>query len=290
MPMLTPARSLLTLLATTMLAAPAVAAPALWEVRDADSSIFVFGSFHILPENVQWRTELFDSTFASAETVVFETDIGPMAQAQIGASAFARGMYTDGTLLTDVIDDETEARLRAHSAGIDLPVGPLLAMRPWMAANTISVTALAGLGYGMKGVEVTLEPEIAAGKAAFLETGDQQLDVLAGAPEDEQIAMLESTLDQLDDLPKLMDKMVHHWLGGTPDQLGDIFLVEMGGFETAFMERLIYARNRNWIPSLEAMLAANEQALVIVGAAHLIGEGSVLDLLEDAGYVVERVQ
>ena len=124
----------------------------------------------------------------------------------------------------------------------------------------------------------------------MLETGTEQVDVLAEAPEDEQLAMLQATLDQLDQLPKLMEKMKSRWLDGTPEQLGDLFLMEMGGFETAFLDRLIHARNRNWLAPLEAMLAGNEENLVIVGAAHLIGDDSVLELLEQAGYRVQRVQ
>lgn len=279
-----------TLATTLALVSPVVAAPALWQVSDDNSSIFLFGSFHILPVGAEWRSELFDRTLAAADKVVFETDIGPAAQAEIGAKAFVRGMYVDGTLLSDVMDDALEARLREQLSDVGVSVGTLLAMRPWMAANTISVAALSLEGYSLQGVEMTLDPEIDPARKVFLETGDEQLDVLAGAPEAEQIAMLESTLDQLETLPKVMDKMVHNWLNGTPERIADLFLVEMGGFESTFMDRLIYDRNRNWMEPLEAMLAADEQALVIVGAAHLIGDGSVVDLLTKAGYRVERVQ
>lgn len=279
------------LLATCLcLAGPAAAAPALWSVSDDDSQIFLFGSFHILPPDADWRSLVFEQALADADTVVFETDIGPVAQAEIGAKAFARGMYVDGTLLSDVIGAPLDAKLRAEVATIGMPIGTLLAMRPWMAANAISVAALMSEGYSLEGVEMALYPEIAAERMVFLETGDEQLDVLAGAPEAEQIAMLEATLAQMDDLPKVMDKMVHNWLNGTPDRLADLFLMEMGGFEAAFMDRLIYARNQNWIAPLETMLAENTEAMVIVGAAHLIGDGSVIDLLGEAGYRVERVE
>ena len=77
---------------------------------------------------------------------------------------------------------------------------------------------------------------------------------------------------------------------GTPDELGELFLMEMSGFEEAFLERLIYARNRDWIAPIKGMLASNEENLVIVGAAHLIGGDSVLDLLQAAGYSIERIQ
>jgi uncharacterized protein YbaP (TraB family) len=269
---------------------PAHAAPALWEVRDNDSAIWLFGSFHILPEGTPWRTPLFDSILAEADGIVLETDTGPMAMAEIGAAAFARGIYTDGTLLTDVIDEGLEAQLRRHAESIGMPLGPILAMRPWMATNAITVAALAAEGFADQGVEYALQPELAAERLIFLETGSQQLDVLAGAPEDEQIAMLQATLDELDELPGLMAQMLASWSNGTPDELSELFLMEMGGFEAAFLERLIYARNRTWIAPMRAMLAGNEENLVIVGAAHLIGDGSVLDLLQDAGYRIARIQ
>lgn len=269
---------------------PALAEPALWQVRDDDSAIWVFGSFHVLPEGAEWRTTLFDTVLADADKVVFEADVRPAAVAALGAEAFIRGIYTDGTLLTDALDPAVQARLREDVAAINLPMGSIQAMRPWMATNTITLHALAGTGYTAQGVEPLLQPDLASERIVFLESGGEQLDVLAGAPEDEQVAMLVATLDELDTLPKIMGKMVGNWMEGTPEELGALFLTEMGGFEEAFLDRLIYARNRNWIAPLEAMLADNEENLVIVGAAHLIGDGSVLDLLEQAGYAVERVQ
>ena len=288
--MIRPVRRLLPLIALLSLAGPALAAPALWEVRDDDSAVWIFGSFHVLPADIEWRTELFDTVLDEADKVFFEADVGGAAAAELGAKAFARGIYIDGTLLTDVLNDPTEQRLREIATAINLPIGPVLAMRPWFAASTISMGALAAEGFSIQGVEYVLQPELAANRQGFLETGDQQLDVLAGAPDDEQIAMLEATLAEMHNLPKLMDKMLGNWVDGTPDQLADLFLMEMGGFEAAFMDRLIYARNKNWLAPLEGMLANNEENLVIVGAAHLIGDGSVLDLLERAGYQIERIQ
>lgn len=268
----------------------ACAAPAMWEIRDGDSAIWLFGSFHVLPEGAAWRTELFDQVLAEADRVVFEADVRPAAVAQVGAEAFVRGIYTDGSILTASLTPEIEAELRDKAAAISLPMGSIMAMRPWMATHTITLQALVAEGYDAKGVEFLLQPELADTRLSFLESGAEQLDVLAGAPEDEQVAMLVATLQQLDGLPKLMDKMLSNWTQGTPEALGDLFLMEMGGFETAFLDRLIYARNQRWMTPLETMLAENQDNLVIVGAAHLIGEGSVLDLLEQAGYDIERIQ
>jgi uncharacterized protein YbaP (TraB family) len=271
-------------------ASSAAAAPAMWKVSDEDSAIYLFGSFHVLPEGIDWRTPLFDERLAAADKIVLETDVSPLAQAQVGAAAIARGVYVDGTLLTDVIDDDLEAALRAQSSAYDVPVGSLLAMRPWMAANTISVAAMMALGYDQPGVEFQIEPETEPDRLTHLETGEEQLDVLAGASDEEQLAMLQATLDELDSMPKLMSKMIHHWQAGTADRIAHLFQMEMGGFEDAFLDRLLYQRNRNWVEPLSQLLADDIDALVIVGAAHLVGPTNVIELLEAEGFTATRVQ
>lgn len=283
-------KRLLTTFCMIALSAPAQAAPALWEIRDADSAVQIFGSLHVMPADLDWRTPLFNETLAEADQVVFETDVRPAAMAEIGAKAFVRGIYVDGTQLTDVVDAELADELRQQAARIGVPFGPMLAMRPWMAANTLSAAAMVGLGLVEQGVEFVLEPEISAERLAFLETGDEQIEVLAGAPDDEQIALLQATVDEFDQLPKMLSKMVSHWLGGTPDKLGPLFLMEMGGLEGKYIDRLLLARNRNWIAPIEQMLADNRNNLIIVGAGHLVGEGNVIALLEAEGYEVERIQ
>src|SRR5690606_1465579 len=97
-----------------------------------------------------------------------------------------------------------------------LPIGMMLAMRPWLVTTTITAEAMAANGLSDAGVEAILLPEIADARLEFLETGSEQLDVLAGAPEDEQLAMLQATLDEFDALPEQMNRMKASWLEGTP--------------------------------------------------------------------------
>ena len=281
------------LLAALCMLGPVVtveAAPALWEVRDDDSALWFFGSFHVLPADTEWRTPLLEATLAGADRVVLETDITPLAAAELGAQAIVRGIYADGTRLTDGMDPALEAQMRTALAELGMPVGPVLAMRPWMAANTISVAALVAQGFVAEGVELALLPDLEPERLVFLETGAEQIAVLAGGPEDEQMALLAATLSQMDGLSKTMDKSLGYWLSGEPERLLRLFAVDMGGHEAAFMARLLDQRNRAWLEPLEQMLADNEQNLVVVGAAHLVGDGSVLALLEEAGYTVQRIQ
>lgn len=269
----------------------AQAAPAMWKVSDEDSSVWLFGSVHMLPPDTQWRTPHFEKVLAKADRVYFETDISPESQVAITTRTFELGFNQDGRLLSDVIGPDMTARLREAASDYGQPVAMLLTMRPWMAANTLSLGAIMEMNYDpLLGVETVVSGQVPVERRGFLETVDQQLDFLAGGDDAEQIAMLEATLDTLDMIETDLNAMVASWLAGEPEALGELFLTQTGGYDQATLERLIDTRNHDWVQQIEAMLANNENNLLIVGAAHLAGEVSVVRLLEDAGFTSERVQ
>ena len=279
------------LLCTALLfsAAPASAAPALWKVSDADSKILLFGSVHILPSDFQWRSERFDQALGKVDKVMFETDVSPAAQAMVAAEAFARGVYTDGTLLTDVLDDAQEARIRAAAAEYSVPFGPLLAMRPWMAAGMISNAAMARAGFTDIGVEGQLLPELTDKTMAYFETNMFQLDLLTGSDDKEDAGELIAALDGMTDFPEQIDSLLDHWVAGQSDGLLEL-LVEQMATDEDMIDTIIYQRNASWIAPIEKLLADNELTLIVVGAAHLLGDKGVPALLKAKGYTVERIE
>ena len=278
-------------LALLALAVPASAAPAIWEVRDADSRIWLFGSFHLLPEDVVWRTPLFDKAFKQSDKVYFEADVSPQAQTELVAQTYAMGFNLDGTLLSDMLAPAQVDALRAVAQDLGVPMPALLTMKPWLAANTLSVAVMTDMGYDTtRGVEVLLQTELPAERKGYLETGKEQLDILAGAPEQEQIDMLIATTAEIGELPAVLTDMLDAWTEGTPEKFAELFLADLAGYAETFVDRLIFDRNRRWVPALETMLANNEEAFVVVGTGHLVGGDSVVDLLEQAGYSIERLQ
>jgi uncharacterized protein YbaP (TraB family) len=268
----------------------ASAAPALWQVSDSDSSIYLFGSFHLLPPAIEWRTATFDQTFAKADRVYFETDVGADVQATILASAMIKGLNPLGTTLSSQLEKADATTLRATIAKWKLPVGYIQAMKPWLATTMITTAVIANSGYDPNsGVDIVLQSELPPERKAYFESGDEQLDFLASAPQDEQVGMLVDTIDKLDELPAMLDDMVTAWAAGTPDKMADAFFDDLAGYD-AFTQRLIFDRNKNWVAKIDTMLAANEQDLIVVGAGHLMGDGSVVDLLDKAGFHVTRLQ
>lgn len=269
----------------------AQAAPAMWKVSDGDSAVWLFGSVHLLPPGVDWRTPHFDKVLAKADKVYFETDIGPEGQMAITERTFELGFNRDGQLLNTIIGEELTDRLRDAATEFNQPMPMLLTMRPWMAATTISMGAIMDMDYDPQlGVDTVINAEVEPERRGYLESIEQQLDFLAGGDDDEQIAMLEATLDTLDQMADDRDAMMHSWFTGDPEHLGDLFLTQTGGYDEATIERLIDVRNHDWVEQIKVMLENNENNLLIVGAAHLAGDVSVVRLLEQAGYTAERVQ
>lgn len=284
-------RSLAVLTIVLAFAGGAQAAPAIWKVSDEDSSIWLFGSIHLLPPGTEWRTEIFDNLIDEADRVYFETDLGPTAQPKIIALTMERGFARDGRLLNQRISEKLMGKVRSTAERFAVPVPTLLAMQPWMAASTISVSALVQAGYDPNaGVDTMLQQEISVERQGFLETAEEQIDVIAGGSEADQIIMLEATLAEAERIVTMIDEMKDAWLGGTPETLADLFLAEMGAYGEGFMDRLIVDRNENWVEQIEVMLAENEAAFLVVGAGHLVGEHSVVKLLEQQGFSSERVQ
>lgn len=284
-------RSLAALTIVLACSGVAQAAPAIWKVSDEDSSIWLFGSIHLLPPGTEWRTDLFENLIEEADRVYFETDLGPGAQSKIIALTMERGFARDGRLLNQRISDKLMGKVRSAAERFAVPVPTLLAMQPWMAASTISVSALVQAGYDPNaGVDTELQLEIPVERQGFLETAEQQIEVLAGGSEADQIIMLEATLAEAERIVTMIDDMKEAWVAGTPETLAELFLAEMGAYGDGFMDRLIIDRNRNWVEQIDVMLADNEAAFLVVGAGHLVGEHSVVKLLEQQGFSSERVQ
>lgn len=270
--------------------ATAHAAPALWQVSDNDSSIWLFGSVHLLPDGIKWRSETFDKILQSADAVYFETDITPEAQMELLGETFKRGMNDIGERLSDSLDAKQTKTLTKAAAKLGMPMASVEAMRPWMASSAITVAAVAQSGYDpASGVDLLLEQEVAKNRQRYFESGSQQIGFLADAPAAEQIGQLIDVAGRVDEIASSIEEMVKAWADGDPEQLATLFLKDLAGYD-ALAQRLIYDRNKSWIGTIKKLLADNEQDLIVVGTGHLIGDGSVVDLLDDAGFSVKRLQ
>src|SRR5262245_25405209 len=132
---------------TALVAGPALAEPAMWEVSDGDSKVWVFGSVHALPADFAWRTALFDEKLILADKVYFEADIGPLGQIALGgkiAALMAEG--ADEPWLDRLTYDQRDS-LAAGLAGSGFGLAQAAQMPPWLIVVLIEGKILQDTGY-----------------------------------------------------------------------------------------------------------------------------------------------
>ncbi|WP_420479862.1 TraB/GumN family protein [Brevundimonas sp. FT23028] len=280
-------------------AAPATAAatpraegagPALWVVRDADSTIYLFGTIHVLRPTTAWATDRVDAAFDSADQIWFEiTNADDQAAA---LPIIQRLGLSPQTPLSSLLTPEEKAELDAAAASVGLPAAQMDIFRPWFAGLTLSVAPLIKAGYDpQSGVELVLKARAqAAGKPLHgLETLEEQVGMLAGMPEEAQLDFLRSTLKTFDNATTELDRLVDAWAAG------DVAAIERYGVDDMkddreLYEALLVRRNTNWAGQIQTLLDGSGTAFIAVGAAHLAGDDSVQAILEGRGVHVERVE
>ncbi len=272
-----------------LFAAPAAAEPPVWIVKDADSTIVLFGAVHVLPKDLAWRPKALDAALATADDLWFETPVDADSQAEASRAAQANGYLPEGQTLDGLLTPVGRDRLTRVSAKLGLAPGALNRVRPWLADVTLGVVALNQQGASVdSGVERTLSAAAAptAARKAF-ETSTQQIAFFADAPLADQLASLEDTLKQIDEDPGFYDRLIAAWARGDIRALEDMGLTPMKQVSLFLYDQLIVQRNRRWAETIATRMAGSGQTVIVVGVGHLIGPDSVPALLRARGFTIE---
>lgn len=266
------------------------AGPALWVVRDADSTLYLFGTVHVLRPDTLWRWATVENAFDSADRLVLEIS-NPDDQAAMMPVIQQHGMSPDRPL-SQLLNAEERARLDAAAQTMGASGAALDPMRPWLAALTLSVAPLVKAGYDpQSGVELVLKARAAAaGKdVGGFETIDEQVRILAGFPEEAQLDFLRGTLEDFETATTDLDKLVEAWAEGDVRAIDRLGVQPMRRENRAVYDALLVRRNANWADQIETMLEGSGTAFIAVGAAHLAGRDSVQTMLDRRGVEVERI-
>lgn len=269
-------------------AGPAAAEPPMWIVRDADSTIVLFGSVHVLPRELDWRSARLDEALARADDIWFETPMGADAEAAASRASQASAYLAEGQTLSALLSPRGRARLQRVSAGLGIPLAHIDRLRPWYADIMLGVTALARQGALVSsGVEQTLAAAAPAATRRSFETPGEQIAFFADAPMTDQIASLEDTLRQLEEDPGFYDQLIAAWVAGDAGAIETLGLTPMKQTSLHLYDVLIVQRNRRWAKVIAERLAGSGETVIIVGVGHLVGPDSVPALLRARGVTVE---
>ena len=258
---------------------------ALWELHGKHNTVYLLGSIHVLRlKDYPLAPEVL-TAYGKAKSVLMEVDLEEIASDNAQAEMLASAVLPDGRTLPEVLGQQRYGRAAqlAHEVGVELSMFDQFA--PWFAAEAVSQLQLTQLGFQPEsGVEMYfMERARSDGKSvAGLETVHDQISIFQNMPLDTQAAYLVSSLEQAHDLPRQVDSMVEAWQRGDLRWFENQMQAEFGQDPRLF-QSVLGARNRKWLPKIEALLNDDRNYLVIVGTGHLVGLGSVIDLLKRDG-------
>jgi uncharacterized protein YbaP (TraB family) len=264
--------------------------PALWVVKDQDTTIYLFGTIHVLKPGMGWFDEAVKAAFDRADEVKLELVMpDPAAMASLVA---ATGVAPAGTPpLTEQVPADKRAAFTKAVLDLGLPANALDRYKPWLAATQLSIAPLSKLGYDSANApeEVITAAAKQAGKPLTgLETAEQQLGYFGALSAPAQLQFLTSTIDELPKLDSSMKEMVDDWAHGKPEALAKEINDSLKD-SPEVAKVLLVDRNKRWAAWVKQRMAQPGTVFIAVGAGHLAGKDSVQAQLAKLGVKAERV-
>jgi uncharacterized protein YbaP (TraB family) len=277
--------------ATSALVAPAPASGKhmLFRVRGATgATVYLLGSVHLLDPQAGKLPPEVDSAFAHAKSVTFETSLDSMQMR--GMEMMSRGQFTGGATLRSSLSPAGVAKADSVLKLYGLTIDQVNQFKPWLVSVLMTQMVIRKAKFEAQyGVDIQLNDRAKqANKPVMgLESVDFQMGIFdrVSAADQERMLTMSSSPDSA---ARMLSQIKDAWLAGDAGML-DSLLNRASGESPAFVSMLVTERNRNWIPKIENLLKGKDDALVVVGAAHLVGSQGVVALLKAKGYSIEQM-
>jgi hypothetical protein len=258
---------------------------ALWELHGKHNTVYILGSIHVLRPTDYPLAPAVLNAYSNAKSIFMEVNLQEIDSQKMQTELLASARLPEGKSLASIMGKQRyeHAGALAREVGVDISIFDAFA--PWFVAEAISQLQLQQLGFQpQSGVEMFfLEQARSDGKpVAGLETVHDQIALFDALSMDAQADYLVSSLEEAHDLPKEVDDMVRAWQHGDTMWFADQLKSELGR-DPMLYQSVLVARNRKWVPKIEALLNDDKNYLVIVGTGHLVGQGSVIELLKKDG-------
>jgi len=260
-------------------------------VTGKGGAIYLVGSVHVLTPDFYPLDPALEAAYKDSDLLVEEVDMAELLDPASQMAALSRGMLTGDQTLDKLLSPATLALVKKATGDLGAAGGPLMRFKPWMLAIALQGFELQKVGF---------DPELGLDKHFYdrakeqgkavqgLETAEYQISRFDTMTMEQQDRMLAQTLKELDTEIASVGKLTAAWKSGDAPAVERIVLADLKS-DPQMYQRLLVERNKNWLPKIEALFAGRGRALVVVGAAHLVGPDGVLAMLKAKGYTVEQL-
>jgi hypothetical protein len=165
-------------------------------------------------------------------------------------------------------------------------------MKPWLFTVTIETLEIQKLGASMEGVDLRYHRKAVAAKkkTGELEPFETHLHFLTQLGAGHESEMILNAIEELDELPKMLDGLLGAWKVGNVGKLDELMLREMRAKYPSIYQELIVKRNNAWLPEIEKLLQSPEVEFVLVGVGHMAGKDGLLAKLRAKGCTITQLK
>ena len=262
----------------------------LWKIQGQQNAVYLLGSIHLLKKEDYPLPAPLEAAFTNSRIAVFETDIGEMEKPEVVMKLATKGMLPAGQTLKDQLTPEVYLAFSNHIQKTGMPAQLFDSFTPAMAAISLVALEIKKLG---------LDPEHGLDKHFYgrareenktivpLETLDFQISLMTEFSKEEGELLMKSTLKDIDKMESEFGELLKAWHTGDSEKL-EKMLNEAMEEAPVIYKRLLTDRNRRWLTKIEELAHGKENAVVIVGAGHLVGTNGVVELLKRKGFKVTQ--
>lgn len=265
--------------------------PAIWKVSDPNSTLYLFGTVHLLPDDADWMRRDLQAAFDEVGTVFFEIPDGDKANLEASILQRRHGIYQSGTRLSNYLDPITTKHLTAAAYNVNIAPEKLEIFKPWIVADMLSVAAAQEAGlFAKNSADTALRAQAKQARKVIKALDDMQtyIEAVALQPDWVQIQSLEATVKNFDTLGADFKTVNAAWRVGNLGMLVKDMMVPAKERSPEMFDALFTQRNAKWTKTLDSFLQGDDSALVVVGVGHMLGEDGLPARLRELGYDVER--
>lgn len=284
-------RTLLVLSALS-LCSQALAQSSVWVATKDSQSVYLGGTVHLLRPSDYPLPAPYETAYEASQQLYFETDIAGLNDMSVQARLLDELTYKGDQSLRTVLDDSTYRALSNHLGTIGMPIQMMEKFKPGLLVSTLQVFEFQKLGFTPQGVDAYFNARAIGDAKALgeLEPIDAQIGYMAEMGIGNESEFIRLSLEELDEMDTSMNQMIDAWRSGDDELLDSLFVADMKEGHPELYFSLLVQRNLNWMPIIESMFTDSDTEFVLVGAAHLVGEDGLLNLLRNKGYEIRQLQ
>ena len=263
----------------------------LWKVQSDKNTVYLMGSIHLYKKENYPLSRPIEKAFSNSSVIVFETEMDKMQSPKAQEMLLEIGLMTEGKTVKDHLDTETYELLSDEIKKMGLNIKMFKKFQPWFLAITLTVLKIQSMGYNpADGIDLYFYQKAVIDKkeTTGLETLEEQfahLNTLAGLNQND---LIRQYIADISNLEKECIDIMNAWSSGDTDKLKIIILKNFEKYPEIYNELLI-KRNKKWMSKIVPFLKTDKNYIIIVGAGHLVGKGSLIELLKKKGYSVEQL-